>query len=65
MFENKMFYILILFVFQSIVLSIGDPIFATKPDTWAASDALGRILPTHDQVGDLKPNKFVGIFYFL
>ncbi len=60
-----MFYILILFVFQSIVLSIGDPIFATKPDTWAASDALGRILPTHDQVGDLKPNKFVGIFYFL
>ena len=39
--------------------------YTTKPDTWAANDALGRVLPTHDQVGDLKPNKFVGIFYFL
>ncbi|CAF2059360.1 unnamed protein product [Rotaria magnacalcarata] len=39
--------------------------FITKPDTWAACDGLGRILPTYDQVGDLRPDKFIGIFYFL
>ncbi|CAF3546598.1 unnamed protein product [Rotaria sp. Silwood1] len=32
---------------------------------WAACDGLGRVLHTYDQVGDIKPNKFVGIFYFL
>jgi hypothetical protein len=42
-----------------------DPLFTTAPDTWAACDGLGRVLPTYDQVGDIKPNKFVGIFYFL
>ena len=60
-----MFCVLLLFVFRMIVLSHADPTFTTKPDTWAAVDALGRVLPTHDQVGDLKPDKFVGIFYFL
>ncbi|CAF3438110.1 unnamed protein product [Rotaria socialis] len=39
--------------------------FITKPDTWAACDGLGRLLPTYDQVGDLRPDKFIGIFYFL
>lgn len=42
-----------------------DPLFTTKPDTWAACDGLGRILPTYDKVGDLRPNKYIGIFYFL
>ncbi|HEX2971074.1 MAG TPA: hypothetical protein VHP11_02005, partial [Tepidisphaeraceae bacterium] len=34
-------------------------------DTWVATDALGRKLPTHDQVGSPRKDKFVGIFYFL
>ena len=59
-----MFCVLFLFVFLSIALSNADPTFTSKPDTWAACDALGRVLPTHDQAGDLKPDKFVGIFYF-
>ena len=31
----------------------------------AATDALGRVLPGHAEVGDIKPNKQVGVFYFL
>lgn len=32
---------------------------------WPATDALGRSLPTSQQVGPSKPDHFVGIFYFL
>ncbi len=34
-------------------------------DTWVATDALGRSLPDHEQVGPPRPGKFVGLFYFL
>ncbi len=34
-------------------------------DTWVATDALGRSMPTSADVGALKPEKQVGIFYFL
>ena len=37
----------------------------TQPDTWTATDALGRTLPGHEEVGPVRPNKYVGIFYFL
>jgi hypothetical protein len=37
----------------------------TKPDTWVAVDALGRTLPTFKDVGPPRPNKTIGIFYFL
>lgn len=33
-------------------------------DTWAATDALYRSLPSNEEVGDLRPDKHVGIFYF-
>jgi len=32
---------------------------------WPATDALGRSLPTPAEVGPVKPDRFVGIFYFL
>lgn len=32
---------------------------------WVATDALGRKLPTAAEVGPLKTDRFVGIFYFL
>ncbi|MGC8561138.1 MAG: hypothetical protein ACP5O1_10725 [Phycisphaerae bacterium] len=35
------------------------------PDTWGAVDGLGRILPDYRDVGGIKKNKTVGIFYFL
>ncbi|MCA9157200.1 MAG: hypothetical protein KDA72_02665 [Planctomycetales bacterium] len=34
-------------------------------DTWVATDALERTLPTSDEVGLPRANKTVGIFYFL
>ena len=37
----------------------------TYSDTWAATDALGRSLPTHEEVGPPKPGKTVAMFYFL
>lgn len=35
------------------------------PDTWAATDALGRRLPSADEVGPPRSDRTVGIFYFL
>lgn len=37
----------------------------TRPDTWVATDALGRVVSVHDKVGGPRKDKFVGIFYFL
>ena len=39
--------------------------YADRVDNWVATDALGRTLPDHAQVGDRRPGKFVGIFYFV
>lgn len=36
----------------------------TMPDTWAATDALGRTLPMNAEVCGPKANRTVGIFYF-
>lgn len=35
------------------------------PDTWVATDAIGRTMPTHEQTGDKKSDKrrVVGMFY--
>jgi hypothetical protein len=35
------------------------------PDTWVATDALGRTLPTAKEAGPRRPGRCVGIFYFL
>ena len=37
----------------------------TYSDTWVASDALGRRLPTEAEVGGPRADRTVGIFYFL
>ncbi len=37
----------------------------TFSDTWVATDALNRELPTHRQVGAPRKDRFVGIFFFL
>ncbi|MGB3802348.1 MAG: hypothetical protein WA952_21180 [Lewinella sp.] len=36
-----------------------------NPSSWAATDARGRSLPTDEEAGDLRPDRTVGIFYFL
>jgi hypothetical protein len=40
-------------------------IWDTFSDTWVATDALGRSLPSQAQVGPPRADKCVGIFYFL
>jgi hypothetical protein len=42
-----------------------DPTWDTFSDTWPATDGLGRELPLHDDVGDPRPDRFVGMFYFV
>lgn len=37
----------------------------TFSDTWVATDAVGRTLPGHEQVGPPRKDRTVGIFYFL
>lgn len=37
----------------------------TFPDTWVATDSLGRRVCTAAQAGPMREGKFVGIFYFL
>ena len=34
------------------------------PDTWDATDGLGRVLPTNAETGDAREGKFVGLFYW-
>lgn len=41
------------------------PRWDTFSDTWVATDALGRALPTSEQAGPPRANKWVGVFYFL
>ncbi|HEY3269556.1 MAG TPA: hypothetical protein VGM37_21795 [Armatimonadota bacterium] len=40
-------------------------VWDTRPDTWAATDGLGRALPGYREAGPAKPGKQVAAFYFL
>src|ERR1039458_9360883 len=42
------------------------PRYSVNPGTpWPAVDALGRVLPGTEEVGPPRPDRFIGIFYFL
>lgn len=41
------------------------PSWDTFSDTWVATDALGRTLPTFDEIGGPRADRTVGIFYFI
>ncbi len=43
----------------------GKPTRDVYADTWVATDALGRALPTYEQVGPPRKDRTVAIFYFL
>ena len=36
-----------------------------QSDQWVAVDDLGRSLPTYDEVGGVRPDKYIACFYFL
>ena len=43
----------------------GDLGSSFSADQWVATDALGRELPTYNEVGDHRPGKLVGMFYYI
>ena len=47
---------------RAVATPIDGDVFA---DTWVATDALGRSLPTFAEVGPPRANRQVGLFYFL
>lgn len=48
------------------VMSPDDPLIVldAMPDTWAATDALGRTLPMNAETGDIREGKYVGLFFW-
>lgn len=52
-----------IFVLLSMFLSL-ESMAQSPGNNVTATDALGRKLPTHKEVGDLKTDKFVGLFYW-
>ena len=64
--ENIFILALILLLFSTANLfSQNSPQNRGFGETWVATDALGRTLPTYNQTGLPRANKFVGIFYWL
>jgi len=51
---------------QQVVYDANSPLTKLDvfSDTWSATDSLGRTLPTNDEVGDVKKDKFVGLFFW-
>lgn len=45
-------------------LPAGDLSHGTSARSWTATDSFGRTLPTHEDVGPLRDDRFVGMFYF-
>ncbi len=63
-------YITVLMVFGALMGTSAQeqtPSMTSKQfsDTWAAVDALDRVLPLEEETQGLKKDKYVGIFYFL
>lgn len=48
-----------------VALGQGHAVTGNPGTPWPATDALDRRVPTADEVGSPKPDRFVGIFYFL
>lgn len=67
----RRFRFIVCSVFAVVIASICPAIEAQStrpsfnPPCWPATDALGRALPTAEEVGPHHPDRYVGIFYFL
>lgn len=61
---------LAILLFVTTVSAFGQGQFERKgtplilSDSWTATDALGRKLPDHNSVGDMRPNRSVALFYW-
>lgn len=54
-----------IFCISSVPVTASElPLRSVRPDTWAAVDGLGRTVCDYSQVGDVRKDKFVGMFYW-
>jgi hypothetical protein len=66
--SRKTFIALCITAGSTVVLAVGSYAGAAQDllsDTWVATDGLGRRLPLAKDAGPPRPNKYVGVFYFL
>jgi len=63
--EMVISFVIISFYLTAHLSAQNSPQIRGLGETWAATDALGRSLPTYHEVGSPRNNKYVGIFYFL
>lgn len=64
--KTTLFLFLILLVFAGFTQeNIKNQIRNLNVDSWLVIDALGRKLPTFDECGPVKKDRFVGMFYFM
>jgi len=66
--NQLLFTVFLLLAAAMLAQNPGEPgvRYSSNPGTpWPATDALGRSLPTAEEAGPPRPNRFVGIFYFL
>ncbi|MDR0870840.1 MAG: hypothetical protein LBN39_08620 [Planctomycetaceae bacterium] len=58
--------VLMLSFFLAVLTAFAEtPVWDVQSDTWTATDGLGRTLPDAAEVGQPKPDKQIGMFYFL
>ena len=64
--KTTLFLVLILFGFAGFTQeNVKNQIRNLNVDDWVATDALGRKLPTFEECGPVKKDRFVGMFYFM
>lgn len=54
-----------LFILSCFAFTAAADTGEVKPDTWAATDGLGRTLSSYEQTGEKREDKFVGMFYWI
>lgn len=54
-----------LFILSSFTFTSVADTRTIKPDTWAATDGLGRTLSSYEETGGKREDKFVGMFYWI
>ncbi len=65
--QLKLISLFTLFVLSAYIPieSLSGEIWDTYSDTWTATDALGRVLPGHEEAGDPRPGKYAVVFYYI
>jgi len=64
--KTTLFLFLILFGFAGFTQeNVKNQIRNLNVDDWVVTDALGRKLPTFEECGPVKKDRFVGMFYFM